>query len=118
METIFARHELHPVSLQGFLFIVHRTCSSRSSGSFLFVSLRARRQVLQRLSGLRRVVVACRGLDDALLPSAVVFGGEMVPPTTDSWCCRLPCMVHSVVREGALSLFRMFSSVSFRAGPL
>jgi len=26
METIFARHELHHVSLQGFLFIVHRTC--------------------------------------------------------------------------------------------
>ena len=25
METIFARHELHHVSLQGFLFIVHRT---------------------------------------------------------------------------------------------
>ena len=28
METIFARHELHHVSLQGFSFIIHRTCSS------------------------------------------------------------------------------------------
>ena len=28
------------------------------------------------------------------------------------------CMVYSVVREGAFFLFRMFSSVSFRAGPL
>ena len=50
------------------------------------VSLLARRQVLQRLLGLR-VVVACRGLDDALLPSAVVFGGETVPPMADSNAC-------------------------------
>ena len=28
METIFARHELHHVSLQGFSFMIHRTCSS------------------------------------------------------------------------------------------
>ena len=47
------------------------------------VSLLARRQVLQRLSGRRVVVVACRGLDDALLPSAVVSGGESRPPMAD-----------------------------------
>ena len=39
---------------------------------FLLVSQRTRRQVLQRLSGRRLVVVvAFRGLNDALLPSTV-----------------------------------------------
>jgi len=44
-----------------------------------------------------RVVVACRGFDDALLPSAVVSDGEIVPPIADSnACCPGVLMVPSL----------------------
>ena len=77
-------------------YVLRRSSGSFRCPPFLFVSLRARRQVLQRLLGLR-VVVACRGLDDALLPSAVVSGGELVPPIADlNACCPGALMVPSL----------------------
>ena len=49
-------------------------------------------------------------------PSFLVVKSYHHWPTRGVVSC--PCMVYSVVREGAYSLLRMFSSVSFRVGPL